>query len=220
MSAVLEGGRKCGQGMKAGWGDVCASQLIIHFKSASVPLVPCQPTPVPAPRAATHCLPAPQCQLCTSVSALHLLPPLQASPQPGAQSPGPDAPRVISTPHLTAHCRLFHPQTCRQAFSLVRTIRGLTLRLVDPQHSPAQDCQQSVAQVLPLLLQQVRKGLYFFLEETASSLWRWSYPCCCSRCVQTLFRSQDRHALPRWWPAELPTCWYLAASPATSTIDT
>lgn len=42
----------------------------------------------------------------------------------------------------------------RQAFSLVRSVRGLTLRLVDPLHSPAEDCQQALGQLMPLLLEQ------------------------------------------------------------------
>ena len=40
--------------------------------------------------------------------------------------------------------------------SLARSVRGLTLRLVDPEHSPEAEVQQAVTLVLPLLLEQVR----------------------------------------------------------------
>jgi proteasome component ECM29 len=40
----------------------------------------------------------------------------------------------------------------RQALSLARSIRGISLRLVDPQQTSVKDCVEAVAQILPLLL--------------------------------------------------------------------
>ncbi|GIL84022.1 hypothetical protein Vretifemale_12732, partial [Volvox reticuliferus] len=42
----------------------------------------------------------------------------------------------------------------RAALSLARTVRGLTLRLADPAHTPAKDCSSAVAVVMPVLLEQ------------------------------------------------------------------
>ncbi|GLI60137.1 hypothetical protein VaNZ11_002209, partial [Volvox africanus] len=42
----------------------------------------------------------------------------------------------------------------RAALSLARTVRGLTLRLADPAHTPAKDCSSAVAVIMPVLLEQ------------------------------------------------------------------
>ncbi|KAG2487332.1 hypothetical protein HYH03_014048 [Edaphochlamys debaryana] len=42
----------------------------------------------------------------------------------------------------------------RAALALARTVRGLTLRLADPAHTPPKDCAAAVAVVLPILLEQ------------------------------------------------------------------
>lgn len=46
----------------------------------------------------------------------------------------------------------------RQALALARSIRGISLRLVDPQQTSVKDCVEAVGQILPLLLSEQGLG--------------------------------------------------------------